>query len=93
MLSEELSKKLKELILKDPKLALDEIGKNPQILKALLNSQDEATNERKDKLKYVNMNQQMQIQLEQKSKELNTTQGVLIGAGIFILLALLSKSK
>lgn len=93
MLTEELTKKLKELILKDPKTALAEIGKNPQILKALLDSQDNIEKEKREKLKYVNMNQQMQFQLEQKSKELKTTQGVLIGAGIFLLLALLGNSK
>jgi hypothetical protein len=93
MLTEELTKRLKELIIKDPKQAIEEIGKNPQILKALLDSQENVETERREKLKYVNMNQQMQSQLEEKSKELNTTQGVLIGAGIFLLLALLSKSK
>jgi hypothetical protein len=93
MLTEELTKRLRELIIKNPTEAINEIGRNPQIIKALLDSQNEVESERRDKLKYVNMNQQMQIQLEQKSKELNMTQGVLIGAGIFLLLALLSKSK
>jgi hypothetical protein len=93
MLTEELTKRLKELIIKDPKQAIEEIGKNPQILKALLDSQEDTETEKREKLKYVNMNRQMQFQLEEKSKELNTTQGVLIGAGIFLLLALLSKSK
>ena len=72
-----------------PKDAIKEIEKNPQILKILLNDNNRAEVERKEKLKYVNMNYQMQTQLEQKSKQLKTTQGVLIGAGILLLLSLL----
>lgn len=72
-----------------PKDAIKEIEKNPDILKILLNDSNRAEAERKEKLKYVNMNCQMQNQLEEKSKKLKTTQGVLIGAGILLLLSLL----
>ena len=89
MLTKELREKLIELMKNKPKEAIKEIEKEPQILKILLNSDNEAENERKEKLKYVNMTSQMQTQLEQKSKDLKTTQGILIGAGILLILSLL----
>lgn len=84
MLSEDLRKKLRQSIKKNPKEAAKLIEKEPQILEALLNNDEQI-------IKYINMNSQMQTQLEEKAKELKTTQGVLIGAALLWFLYLLDK--
>lgn len=89
MLSDELVKKLTEAMKKEPKEAVKEIEHNPKILELLLNSSKEAELEKNEKVRYINMNAQMQQQLQKKSEELKTTQGLLIGAGILLLLSLL----
>lgn len=89
MISDELRKKLLESMKKEPKEAIKEIEHNPKILELLLNDSKEAELEKNEKIKYINMTSSMQSQLEQKSKELKTTQGVLIGVGILFLLSLL----
>ena len=70
---------------------MKEIEKDPGILKLLLNSDREAEIERTEKIKYVNMTYDMQNRLSQESKKLKVTQGLLIGAGILLLLALLDE--
>jgi hypothetical protein len=89
MISDELREKLLNAMKKDPEEVKKEIEHNPQILEFLINTSKEAELEKNEKIRYINMNQEMQRQLEQKSKELKITQGVLIGAGILFLLSLL----
>ena len=91
MLSKELREKLIEAMKKDPKEAMKEIEKDPRILELLLNNDREAEMEKSEKIKYVNMTYQMQNKLAEEAKKLNTTQGLLIGAGILLLLSLLDK--
>ena len=91
MLSKELREKLIESMKRDPKEAMKEIEKDPRILEFLLNSDKEAEKEKSEKIKYVNMTYQMQNKLAEEAKKLNTTQGLLIGAGILLLLSLLDK--
>ena len=80
-LTEEFKNKLMETIKKDPKKAIREIEKNPQIIKILL------TND--NKIKYVNMTPQMQMQLKNQAKRLKVSQGILIGMSIKLILSLL----
>lgn len=91
MLSKELREKLIQAMKKDPKEALKEIEKDPRILDILLNSDREAETEKNERIKYVNMTYEMQNRLSEEAKKLNTTQGLLIGAGILLLLSLLDK--
>jgi len=90
MLSDNLRDKLREAM-KDPKEAAKIIEKEPQILELLLKSDEEVGKERREKIKYVNMTNQMNQQLQEKAQQLKTTQGTLIGAGILLLFALLDK--
>ena len=91
MISDEIQKRLFATLKNNPKELAKEIENNPQILEFLLNSSREAELAKNDRVKYINMNQEMQRQLEDKSKELKVTQGILIGAGILLLLSLLEK--
>lgn len=93
VLSQELRKKLVKLIKENPKKAIKELEKDPRILDILLNSdvelkktQEETKNE---KIKYVNMTAHMQHQLKEQAEKLRISQGLLIGAGILLLLSLL----
>lgn len=90
-LTEEIRNKLLEKAEKDPSAAIEEIKKDPNILKLLLNSDKQAEQEKNEKIRYVNMTYDMQRQLDQRAQELNTTKGLLIGAAIFVFLAALSK--
>lgn len=100
MLSKELREKLIELMKKVPKEAIKEIEKDPKILEILLNNDLRLENEKeryakqletekREKIKYINMTYDMQVRLEEKARQLRTTQGLLIGAGILLLLSLL----
>ena len=103
MLTEELRKKLIELMKNEPQAAIKEIEKDPRILDILLNNDLRLENEKKEKdryarqletekrekIKYVNMTYDMQSRLEKKARHLRTTQGLLIGAGVLLLLSLL----
>jgi len=89
MLTENLRKELMEKIRKNPKEAIKIISKEPKILEILLNANKEAERERIEKIKYVNMTVQMEHRLQEKARQLNTTQGLLIGAGILWILSLL----
>ena len=91
MLSEDFRKELIKKMKENPKEAIAELEKQPKILDILLASDEEAQKQAKEKVKYVNMTQSMQSQLAQKSKELRTSQGLLIGAGILLILSLLDK--
>lgn len=91
MLSEEFRKKLMEKLKKNPEELIEELKKEPKILGILLSSDKKAEEERKEKVKYVNMNMQMERQLREQAKKLNTTQGLLIGAGLLWLLSQLDK--
>ncbi|MFO0795832.1 MAG: hypothetical protein U0586_17420 [Candidatus Brocadiaceae bacterium] len=93
MLSDELRNKLIEKIKTDPKAAIAELEKEPKLLEFLLNSSQQLENEKREKIKYVNMTSQMRTELEEKSKELKISQGLLIGGGVLLMLALLSRKK
>lgn len=86
MLSQDLRNQLIHSMRTNPKDAIKEIEKDPRILEILLNNIETEKNE---KIKYINMTSQMQLQLEQKAKQLKITQGLLIGAGILLILSLL----
>ena len=95
MLTQEIRTKLIEQIQENPQKAIEEIKKDPEILKFLL-ARDTELNKTKEQLaneriKYVNMNSQMQRQLDEQAKKLKTTQGLLIGAGVLWFLSLLDK--
>lgn len=83
MLTDDFRNKLMQKLTQNPKEAVREIEKNPQILKFLLDSESE-------KIKYIKMNKDLQIQLQRQSKKLNVTQGWLIGAGLLLFLSLLN---
>ena len=91
MLTEELRTKLVQTIKDDPREAIKLIKKEPKILDLLLNSENQLAQERQEKIKYINMTQQMNLQLQQEAKKLKKTQGILIGAGLLLLLSLLEK--
>ncbi|MCD6477196.1 MAG: hypothetical protein J7K26_03515 [Candidatus Aenigmarchaeota archaeon] len=91
MLSDDLRQKLIQNIRKDPREAIKILEKEPQILEMLLNTEKEVEREKHEKIKYVNMTMQMQKQLQEKAKQLKTTQGLLIGAGVLLLLSLLDE--
>lgn len=84
MLSDGLRAKLREALQRNPKEVVKMIEEEPRILQALLNSDEEI-------IKYINMSAQMEQELKQKAEQLKTTQGFLIGAGVLLLLDLLSK--
>ncbi len=69
-------------MVKDPKEAVKEIEKDPQLLNILLDAESEKT-------KYIKMNDDLQKRLQQQADKLNVTQGLLIGAGLLLLLSLL----
>lgn len=82
MLSDDFRENLKKKLIKDPKEAVKEIEKNPQILNFLLDSESEKT-------KYIKMNEELQTRLQDQANRLNVTQGLLIGAGLLLFLSLL----
>ena len=84
MLGDDFREKLMRKLIQDPKEAVKEIEKNPQILKLLLDSEGE-------KVKYIKMNEDLQTKLQQQSAKLNVTQGWLIGAGLLLFLSLLDE--
>jgi hypothetical protein len=86
MLSEDIRESLRKKLAQDPIAAVKEIEKDPQILKILLDSDSE-------KIKYIKMNQELQVKLQEKAKDLNVTQGFLLGAGILLFLSLLDSEK
>jgi hypothetical protein len=93
MLTEELREKLMNLLRENPTEALKEIEKDPKILEILLSS-DKSTKDSEEKVvKYINMNNQMQSQLAEQAQRLNTTQGLLIGTGLMLLLSLINDSN
>ncbi len=84
MLSDTIRDDLKKMLVKNPKDAVKQIEKDPQILKMLLDSEGE-------KIKYIKMNDELQTRLQEKAKQLNTTQGWLLGAGILLFLSLMDE--
>ena len=90
MITQELVNRLTQLIKEMPKEAIKEIEQEPKILEVLLNSAKDANVE---KTRYVNMTSDMQQKLQEKSKELKVTQGLLIGAGVLLILSLLEKDN
>ena len=82
MLSETIREKLRSDLIKNPKQAVKEIEKDPQILRMLLDSESE-------KIKYIKMNEELQTRLQQKANQLNVTQGWLLGAGLLLFLSLM----
>jgi len=86
MLSDIIRKDLRKKLTENPKAAVREIEKDPQILKMLLDSDGE-------KIKYIKMNEELQNMLQKKANDLNTTQGWLLGAGILLLLSLMSSDR
>lgn len=98
MLSEDLRKKLIENMDNDPKSVLKELETNPQLLKALLSDQEqlkkteeELKRERNERVKYIQMNSQMQERLRQRAEQLKTSQGLLIGVGLLWFLSKLDE--
>ena len=84
MLSDDFRDKLMRKLTQDPKEAVKEIEKNPQILKLLLDSEGE-------KVKFIKMNEELQTRLQQQAQKLNVTQGWLIGAGLLLFLSLMDE--
>ena len=84
MLSDDFREKMIRKLTQDPKEAVKEIEKNPQILKLLLDSEGE-------KVKYIKMNEELQTKLQQQAQKLNVTQGWLIGAGLLLFISLLDE--
>ena len=82
MLTDNFRKQLRQQLVNQPKQAVKEIQKNPQILKFLLDSEEQ-------KIKYIKMNQELEDRLQNQADRLNVTQGWLIGAGLLLLLGLL----
>ena len=82
MLTDDFRKKLRQQFVNQPKQAVKEIEKNPEILKFLLDSEEQ-------KIKYIKMNQELEDRLQNQANRLNVTQGWLIGAGLLLLLSLL----
>jgi hypothetical protein len=95
MLTDELRKKLIKLMQENPQEAMKELQKDPKLLEILLNNDSELKKTKEElnneRIKYVNMTSDMQVQLRQKAADLKTTQGLLIGAGVLFLLSLLGK--
>jgi len=91
MLSQELRNKLVHSIKTNPKEAIKTIEQDPRILELLLNNDRELEREKNEKIKYVNITHEMQVKLQEEAKKLNTTQGLLIGAGVLWLLTLLDQ--
>lgn len=86
-----IQKKLMQIMKDDPKEAIKIIENEPKLLEILLTSEDQLEKEKSEKIKYINMTRGMEIQLQEAAKKLKTTQGLLIGAGIFWLLSNLKK--
>ncbi|MBN1175405.1 hypothetical protein JXA48_02055 [Candidatus Woesearchaeota archaeon] len=97
-LTNELRKQLMEHFEKDPQKVIDELKNQPELLKILLTSDQEAhkanqqlEQERNERVKYVQMNNNMQRELAEQSAKLKVSQGALIGLGLIWLLSALSK--
>ena len=77
------------------KSLVKEIEKNPNILSILLDDQKELARTKQElnneRTKYVIMTAEMQRQLQAKAEELKTTQGLLIGGAILMLLSQMNK--
>lgn len=93
MLTKEFRDKLVKLVKNDIKTAIKELELNPKLLELLLSDQDELerakaeiAHERSERIKYINMTAEMERQLREQATRLQTTQGLLIGAGVFMLL-------
>ena len=84
MLSDDIRENLRKKLIKDPRQAVKEIQKDPQILKILLDSESE-------KIKYIKMNEDLQNRLQDKARQLNVTQGWLLGAGLLLFLSLMDE--
>ena len=84
MLSDRIRADLRKKLRDNPKSAVKEIEKDPQILKMLLDSEG-------DKIKYINMNDDLQNRLQEKADQLNVTQGWLLGAGLLLFLSLMDE--
>ena len=82
MLSEKIREDLRKKLMANPKMAVKEIEKDPQILKILLDSDS-------DKTKYIKMNEELQVKLREKAAKLKVREGWLIGAGLLLFLSLL----
>ena len=92
MITKDIIDRLREDLKKNPEKAIEVLKKEPQIIEMLLNASEEVEKEKNEKVKYVNMNAQMDRQLRDTAEQLKTTQGTLIGAGLLFLLLLLDKN-
>jgi len=90
MLTQDLRNKMLKMIKTNPAEAIKELEKDPELLKLLLNNdsklQEKEESLKNERIKYVNMTNQMQAQLREQADKLRTTQGLLIGAGLLLLL-------
>lgn len=79
----------------NPQEAIKELQNDPKLLELMLHNDDELKKTKQElnneRIKYVNMTNQMQQELVVQAEKLNTTQGLLIGAGVLLLLSLLRK--
>jgi len=82
MLSDRIRADLRKKLVANPKAAVKEIEKDPEILKILLDSDA-------DKTKYIKMNEELQVTLREKAEKLRVREGWLIGAGLLLFLSLL----
>ena len=89
-----------EMVRTNPAEAVKEVEKDPKLLGILLSNDQELkqtkaelSRERNERIKYINMTSAMQAELEQKAKQLQTSQGLLIGVGLLFFLEMLSKRK
>lgn len=96
MLSEELRIKLAQMMKDNPQEAIKEIQNDPKLLEILLNNDNELHKTKQElnneRTKYVNMTSSMQQDLREKSAQLKVSQGLLIGAGVLLLLKLLDEN-
>ncbi|MFC1728213.1 hypothetical protein ACFLZ7_01965 [Nanoarchaeota archaeon] len=95
MLSDQLRNQFMDLMKTDPQKAIKELQKDPKLLQILLNENNELKKTKEkfnnERIKYINMNSAMQDELREQATKLNTTQGLLIGAGVLFFLKLLSE--
>ena len=95
MLSDELRNKFAQMMKENPQGAINELQKDPKLLEILLNSDNELNKTKQEinneRTKYVNMTSTMQQELKEKSAQLKISQGLLIGAGVLLLLKLLDE--
>ena len=97
MITEELRDKILDKLNTDPNAALKELGENPQFLKAILSDhkqKDEQLKlEKNERVKYIQMNANMNTELQKRAEQLQMSQGLLIGVGLLWFLRELERGR